>query len=258
MLLGQPSEVDSVHEVHGQVVDAVDVPGVVGGDDIGVVEPADGPHLVLEPGQANLGEVAGRQHLEGYHLAELDVPSLVNGPHATGGELLEDLVAAEAPAGEPGRVQAGLPADPGRRFPKPSQEALIGLRVGTVRAGGTGCRGQEAWGAQACEMFLASAAHFDVRLDGIALRSGEVFGEQPFQNSHGGARGLVRCHGISSVRRESVAELPGLYYRAPVSRPTCRFGQAKGESVPLPFWDVPEGLYLGLDGRTRSVRRKRG
>ena len=82
MSFDDPPEILAVDEIHDQVVDTAHLARVVSGDDIGVVEPADRSHLVLESPNSDLVHVARSQDFESDHLAEFDMPRLVNRSHA--------------------------------------------------------------------------------------------------------------------------------------------------------------------------------
>jgi hypothetical protein len=69
------------------------------------------------------------------------------------------------------------------------QEVLVRLRIRLVLASGRARDLADGAGTEARELVLAGAAFFDVRLDGIALRAAELFGEQSFQLRVGGAPG---------------------------------------------------------------------
>src|SRR5207245_8839373 len=77
-------------------VEAADLAGVDGRDDVRVPQLADRPHLGVEAGQEPGVLVAGPgQDLDGHPLAQADVFGQVNDGHAAGAEAVEDAVVAQ-------------------------------------------------------------------------------------------------------------------------------------------------------------------
>ena len=103
----QPRQVQPLDILHDQHRAAVDFAGVVGADDLRVVQPADGLHLAFEACDGPLVlDVALGQHLDRDNPVELGVQGLVDGAHAAVPELLEELVFAKL-AGDGKRHHGG-------------------------------------------------------------------------------------------------------------------------------------------------------
>src|SRR5262245_53531455 len=77
-------------------MDALGSAGVMGGDDIRVVEPAGGPGLVPKTGDLDFIRRGGRQHLQRHDLIELSVQCLVNDAHVSLAERPLNLVLAQS------------------------------------------------------------------------------------------------------------------------------------------------------------------
>jgi hypothetical protein len=93
----QVAQVVALEQLHRHVELAVGVAQVVDGDDVGVVQAADGFGLALEAlMQLVLVGQHRREHLEGHHTAQALVPGAVNHTHGALAQLVEDLVPAEA------------------------------------------------------------------------------------------------------------------------------------------------------------------
>jgi len=91
----KPRQVFPLDVFQHQEASALDFPSVQGADDVGMVEPADGLHLPLEPGDRPLAsQPARRQDLEGHFPAQLRVEGLVDCSHPALGQLFQDLVLA--------------------------------------------------------------------------------------------------------------------------------------------------------------------
>ncbi len=167
-------EVLAVDKIHHQIVDAVDLAGVVGSNDVGMVESADRPHLVLEAPNADFVHVAGSQDFERDHLAEFDVAGLVNRSHAAIAQFFEHLVLSDAlvlkPQGNFCQVIGVRRAafESGRGLAQPPEKIRSRFRVGPGRR--RGCRYRvRAFVAQTLEPLLASRANLDMRLDRVAV-----------------------------------------------------------------------------------------
>ena len=77
-------------------MDAAVLVGVEGGDDVGVLQPAGGLDLALEPRTAVLSRAnEGGRIFTRDDAAELAMPGLEDHAHAAGAELVEDQVVAD-------------------------------------------------------------------------------------------------------------------------------------------------------------------
>ena len=91
--LRQVEPLDVFHHEHRR---AVDLPGVVGADDVVMVQLADGLHLAFEAGdRPRVLRAARRKHLERDHPIELGVQGLVDRAHAAVAQLLDQLILAK-------------------------------------------------------------------------------------------------------------------------------------------------------------------
>ncbi len=89
-------QVQPFDELHDQDGHAVDLAGVVGQDDVGMGQPADGPHLACEAGHGlRVGPASAGEDLQRHHAIELGVQGLVNPAHAAAAQLLQHLVFAQ-------------------------------------------------------------------------------------------------------------------------------------------------------------------
>ena len=88
-----------VHELHREVVDGVDAPEVVDLDDVRMVQPSGGAGLLEEALHVPrvLGQLQG-ERLERDEPVQREIARAVDLPHASGAELLQDLVVAESGA----------------------------------------------------------------------------------------------------------------------------------------------------------------
>ena len=92
----QPSQVQPLDILHDQHRAAVDFAGIVGADDLRVVESADGLHLALEASDGPLVlDAALGQHLQGDDAVQLGVQGLVDRAHAAVPKFLQELVFAK-------------------------------------------------------------------------------------------------------------------------------------------------------------------
>src|SRR5262249_38766435 len=102
-------QVNAVHEIHHEIMDAISLTGVAGADDVRVVELTDGSHLALEPshGSGVVHPIAW-EHLEGHWLLKLEMKCLVDFAHAAAFEELVDAKLAEGVARRKERRSGGL------------------------------------------------------------------------------------------------------------------------------------------------------
>ena len=90
------------HVLHHDVQDLVDLVGVEGTHDVGMVEPADQLHLALKPGHDPLvRRDLRRDDLERDHPVHHRVMRLVNPPHRARADAVENDVAADDQAMRP-------------------------------------------------------------------------------------------------------------------------------------------------------------
>ena len=97
-------EVGPVDVFHDQIMPALDLVGVEGGDDVGVMQLGGGANLALEHlhGLGRLHELR-RQHLDGHDALHRHVHGLVDPAHAALPQLVENLVLAQKEAAASGR-----------------------------------------------------------------------------------------------------------------------------------------------------------
>lgn len=99
--LEPPAEVLALEQFHDDVQPAA-VPAVVEHrDDVGVVEPAEGDRLRLEPrGQRRVGQAVDVDDLDGHDAVELELAGAEDGAEAAGADHALDLVARQVVRGQ--------------------------------------------------------------------------------------------------------------------------------------------------------------
>ena len=113
----QFGEVNTVYIGHDQEVDALMLTRIMCGDDVGVLQAANGADFALEAGDVDFMHFCRGQHLQGDNFAQFAMPGLVYSAHAALAELAENLVLAQSSAGEPvGFAQKRFTAAKGGRI----------------------------------------------------------------------------------------------------------------------------------------------
>lgn len=96
-----------MEELHHQELGALDLSGVGGPHDVGMVEAADGLHLALESGHRPcVRHPPAGQDLQGHLPSQAAVQGLIDRSHAAAAQLLQELVVGQLP--EPHLVGLGL------------------------------------------------------------------------------------------------------------------------------------------------------
>jgi hypothetical protein len=65
MTLDKAGQVHPVHVFHNQEMNAIAVAGVVSDNDVGMIEPSDGPYFVFEPSDGDVVESVRLEHFQG-------------------------------------------------------------------------------------------------------------------------------------------------------------------------------------------------
>jgi hypothetical protein len=100
----EASQVYSVHQLHDEEVNALELSCIMGDNDIRMIELPDRPDFVPEPGNTNLIYLVGRQYLERNDFVQFDMARSVYRPHAAPAERSKDFVLPQPPVLKPGGV----------------------------------------------------------------------------------------------------------------------------------------------------------
>ena len=173
---GQIGQVHALDVLHHQHRLAFDLPGVHSADHVGVIDPAHGLHLTIEAShRLGVSALASGQDFQGHDPVQVDLPGLVNGPHAPFAQLLQKLVFPEPVprqhrCGRMGVYRGRRAGSVDHRLGAANQR--LALRLGQVGAGGFRpakfCR-QGIVVADRLQLGLAAGAGADV-LDQLAGR----------------------------------------------------------------------------------------
>jgi len=276
-----PGEGAAVDELHDEEREALVVVGVEDLDDVRVGELGGGLGLGAQAGAlAGVGVVAGQDHLDRDDPARVDLAGLVDDPHAAPADLLQDVIAADAPAGarrgrlpRRGRLRQGLhlgrqqaldrlasplvredrpdPHRPlrGRRVVAPrAARGHLGedqLQQGVVVLGQLGLVGEQALdprGRVGPHLFLQPLAGRAAPADRLVLRSGGGHGGGAIPGAGGAARARTDRASLAAPRRPR---------QAPPRR--------GGPRLSGPGLDRPRpGLRPPRPARRRRLRRRGG